>query len=89
MARSKLDQLLTEVRSCRVCEAPLPLGPCPVLRARRTSRILIIGQAPGTKVHESGIPWDDRSGDRLRDWLAIDHEMFYDDSRVTAALAAN
>lgn len=82
MAKSKLDQLLAEVRACRICAAHLPLGPRPVLRAKRSARILIIGQAPGTKVHESGVPWDDRSGDRLRDWLAIDRETFYDDRQI-------
>jgi uracil-DNA glycosylase len=82
MAKSKLDQLLAEVRACRSCAAHLPLGPRPVLRAKRSARILIIGQAPGTKVHESGVPWDDRSGDRLLDWLAIDRETFYDDRQI-------
>ena len=82
MAKSKLDQLLVEVRACRICAAHLPLGPRPVLRAKRSARILIIGQAPGTKVHDSGVPWDDRSGDRLRDWLAIDRETFYDDRQI-------
>ena len=82
MAKSKLDQLLAEVRACRICAAHLPLGPRPVLRAKRSARILIIGQAPGTKVHDSGVPWDDRSGDRLRDWLAIDRETFYDDRQI-------
>ena len=82
MANSKLDRLLTEIRACRICEKHLPLGPRPVLRARRSARVLIIGQAPGTKVHESGIPWDDRSGDRLREWLAIGHDTFYNHRQV-------
>jgi len=60
----------------------LPLGPRPVLRARPTARLLIIGQAPGTRVHETGIPWNDRSGDRLRDWLDLDRATFYDESRI-------
>lgn len=77
-----LETLLTEVRACRVCAAELPLGPRPVLRAKAGARVLIIGQAPGTKVHESGIPWNDASGDRLRDWLQLDHETFYDETRV-------
>ncbi|MGH6933481.1 MAG: uracil-DNA glycosylase family protein [Dongiaceae bacterium] len=77
-----LSGLLREVRACRVCAADLPLGPRPVLRMKPGARLLIIGQAPGTKVHESGIPWNDRSGDRLRDWLAIETEVFYDEARV-------
>ena len=79
---TKLEQLLTEVRSCRVCEPELPLGPNPVLRAKRSARILIIGQAPGTKVHHSGIPWNDASGKRLRDWMNIDAEIFYDETKI-------
>jgi uracil-DNA glycosylase len=77
-----LDTLLREVRACRICAASLPLGPRPVLRMTSTARLLIIGQAPGTKVHETGIPWNDRSGDRLRQWLAIDRDVFYDESRI-------
>lgn len=77
-----LETLLAQVRACRVCEAHLPLGPRPVLRATATSRLLITGQAPGTKVHETGIPWNDFSGNRLREWLQLDRETFYDDSRI-------
>jgi uracil-DNA glycosylase len=77
-----LDALLREVRACRLCAAHLPLGPRPVLRMTPTARLLIIGQAPGTKVHETGIPWNDRSGDRLRQWLAMDRDVFYDETRV-------
>lgn len=77
-----LDALLARVRDCRLCEAHLPLGPRPVVRASQTARILIIGQAPGTKVHESGIPWNDRSGDVLRDWLDVDKDVFYDEARI-------
>ena len=77
-----LQQLVARIRACRLCEADLPLGPRPVLRVAATARLLIIGQAPGTKVHESGIPWNDRSGDRLRQWLDLDRETFYDDSRI-------
>lgn len=80
-ALTKLDQLLTEVRNCRVCEQELPLGPNPILRAKRSARILIIGQAPGTKVHQSGIPWNDPSGKRLREWLSIEDEVFYDEAK--------
>ncbi len=77
-----LDALLAEVRACTRCAAELPLGPRPVLKARDSARLLIIGQAPGTKVHESGIPWDDPSGDRLRDWLQVDKDTFYDEGRI-------
>jgi uracil-DNA glycosylase len=82
MSGRALASLLREIRACRVCAAHLPLGPRPVLRAKASARLLIIGQAPGTKVHESGIPWNDRSGDRLRDWLQLDREDFHDESRV-------
>jgi uracil-DNA glycosylase len=79
---TRLDRLLAEVRACRHCEAHLPLGPRPMLRATRSARLLIVGQAPGTKVHETGIPWNDPSGDRLRAWLQLDRETFYDDTRI-------
>ncbi len=77
-----LDDLLVRVRACDVCAAHLPLGPRPVVRAQPSARILIIGQAPGTKVHETGIPWNDPSGERLRDWLQIDSETFYDETKI-------
>ncbi len=77
-----LDRLLAAVRACRVCEAHLPLGPRPVLQAGTGARLLIVGQAPGAKVHASGVPWDDASGARLRDWLGIDAETFYDPQQV-------
>ena len=74
--------LLDRIAACRVCEAVLPLGPRPVVRAADPkARILIVGQAPGTKVHASGIPWDDASGKRLRDWLGVTPEVFYDQSK--------
>jgi uracil-DNA glycosylase len=79
---TKLDRLLAEARACAVCAEHLPLGPRPTLRARRSARLLIVGQAPGTKVHATGIPWNDPSGERLRDWLAIDRATFYDESKV-------
>jgi uracil-DNA glycosylase len=77
-----LDQLLDQVRACRLCEAHLPLGPRPVLRAASSSRLLVVGQAPGRRVHETGIPWNDPSGDRLRDWLQLDRARFYDERRI-------
>ena len=77
-----LADLVDAARACRVCAAHLPLGPRPVLRATTTARLLIVGQAPGTKVHETGVPWNDPSGDRLRDWLDLDREAFYDEARI-------
>ena len=77
-----LESLLSAVRACRVCEAHLPLGPRPVLQAAATARILIVGQAPGARVHRTGVPWDDPSGQRLRDWMGVSADVFYDDSRV-------
>jgi len=77
-----LDGLLGEIRACRACAAHLPLGPRPVVVASASARVVIVGQAPGTKVHRSGIPWDDASGDRLRSWMGIDRAMFYDRGRV-------
>lgn len=77
-----LENLLSEIRSCRICEESLPLGPNPVVQFSRKSRILIVGQAPGTKVHASGVPWDDASGRNLRKWMRIDKETFYDTSEV-------
>jgi len=76
------ERAVAEARACRICEDHLPLGPRPVFRVSPTARLLIVGQAPGTRVHETGIPWNDRSGDRLRDWLAIDGETFYDESHI-------
>jgi uracil-DNA glycosylase len=77
-----LKRLLREVRACRICEADLPFGPRPVLQLASTARLLIIGQAPGSKVHQTGIPWNDASGDRLRDWLKLDRSVFYDAAKV-------
>jgi uracil-DNA glycosylase len=77
-----LETLLTAVRGCRACERHLPLGPRPVLQAHIAARILIVGQAPGLRVHRTGIPWDDASGQRLREWMGVDKETFYDASRI-------
>ena len=77
-----LRALLQEIRECTQCAADLPLGPRPVLRAASTARLMIVGQAPGTRVHESGIPWNDASGERLRDWLQVDSDVFYDESKI-------
>lgn len=75
-------QLLESVRQCRLCEKSLPMGPRPVLQLDPTARILIAGQAPGRRVHETGVPFDDPSGDRLREWLGISREVFYDAKKV-------
>lgn len=77
-----LESLLAAVRACRACEAHLPLGPRPVLTAAATARILIVGQAPGARVHRTGVPWDDPSGERLRDWMGVSADVFYDESRI-------
>ncbi len=81
-APETLPELLAEVCACRACAAHLPLGPRPVLRAAASARLLIVGQAPGTRVHATGVPWNDPSGDRLRDWLDIGRDAFYDAARV-------
>jgi uracil-DNA glycosylase len=77
-----LDELVVRARACRVCAEHLPLGPRPVLQVDPAARILVIGQAPGAKVHASGVPWSDRSGERLRAWLGIDETVFYDARRI-------
>lgn len=77
-----LEQLLAEVRSCRACESHLPHGPRPVVQVGSSARILIVGQAPGAKVHESGIPFDDASGKKLRSWMGIGPEVFYDPAQI-------
>jgi uracil-DNA glycosylase len=78
----KLNTLLKEIRACTVCEEFLPLGPRPILAASKKSKILIVGQAPGTRVHKSGIPWDDPSGDKLRDWLGVAKNTFYNEDKI-------
>lgn len=79
---SALDKLLQQARACTVCAPHLPHTPRPVLRAEKTARLLLVGQAPGRKVHDTGIPWNDPSGDRLRNWLGMDRDTFYDESRI-------
>jgi uracil-DNA glycosylase len=76
--RQTLDELLGDIRRCRICASSLALGPRPVVQVAASAKILIVGQAPGRRVHESGVPFDDPSGDRLRDWLGIDRDQFYD-----------
>jgi len=77
MSKAALAKLSAEIAACTHCAEHLPLGPRPVAVLRPEARLLIVGQAPGTKVHESGVPWNDPSGDRLRGWLDIDRETFY------------
>lgn len=77
-----LTSLLTEVRACTLCAKQLPLGPRPVLQMLGSARILIAGQAPGRKVHVSGIPFDDASGERLRAWLGVSRAVFYDPKQI-------
>ncbi len=79
---ARLNTCLREIRACTVCARELPLGPRPVVRGTVSSRLLITSQAPGTRVHETGLSFNDRSGDVLRSWLGIDRETFYDQSRV-------
>ncbi len=77
-----MDKLLQEIRSCTICAEFLPEGPNPIVAGTEQSSLLIIGQAPGRRVHESGIPWNDPSGDQLRDWLDMDKRTFYDANQV-------
>ena len=87
MAESKeLSSLVTEIRSCRICEAIL--DPRPVLHVSSTARLCIASQAPGLRVHETGLSFNDRSGDRLRDWMGVDRDTFYDRSRIAITAMA-
>ncbi|MFW2339981.1 MAG: uracil-DNA glycosylase family protein [Acidimicrobiia bacterium] len=78
MVQTSLEDLLAQVRSCTVCAEFLPAGPRPIVQVGPNARIVLIGQAPGRRVHESGVPWDDQSGVRLRDWLGLSVDEFYD-----------
>lgn len=80
--RQDFASVLAEIRNCSRCAEHLPLGPRPVLRARPSARLLIVSQAPGTRVHETGLSFNDRSGDRLRLWLELDRDSFYDEDRL-------
>jgi len=77
-----VNELQREIAVCRHCADHLPHGPRPVVQFSATARLLIIGQAPGSKVHESGVPWDDASGERLREWTGLDAAQFYDPAQV-------
>lgn len=79
---TRLSALLQEVRACRLCAAHLPHGPRPVLQIDSRARVLIAGQAPGRRVHASGMPFQDASGERLREWMGIAPGVFYDASRI-------
>ena len=81
-ATDDLAAVMAAARACRICTGRFPHAPRPVLRATATARLLIIGQAPGARVHASGLSWTDASGDRLRQWLGLDHDTFYDEGRV-------
>ena len=80
--RFSLSQVAREAKACTLCERHLPLGPRPVFLVGAKARLLIVGQAPGRRVHETGIPWNDPSGDNLRAWLAMDRASFYDTARI-------
>lgn len=80
--RISLSAVSREARACRFCEKQLPQAPKPIFRVGKRARLLIVGQAPGRRVHETGIPWNDPSGEVLRGWLALDREAFYDTSRI-------
>jgi uracil-DNA glycosylase len=81
-ASDEFDRLLAEIRACTVCAPHLPLGPRPIVRGRPSARLLIVSQAPGARVHETGLSFDDRSGERLRYWLGLDRKTFYDETQV-------
>ena len=80
--KAALRSLLTEVRACTICRAALPHGVRPIVQADNAARVLIAGQAPGRRVHESGVPFDDPSGQRLRDWMGVTREEFYDPKQI-------
>nr|WP_298926841.1 uracil-DNA glycosylase family protein [uncultured Erythrobacter sp.] len=82
MSDARAASLHAEIAACTICAEHLPLGPRPVVQFSPQSRVLIIGQAPGTKVHASGTPWDDDSGDRLRDWLGLEKSVFYNSKKI-------
>lgn len=79
---TSLSKLVKEIRSCALCTEFLPLGPRPVVQVGASAKILIVGQAPGRRVHETGVPFDDPSGDRLRSWMGIEKEVFYDKNKI-------
>ena len=82
MIHLHLHDLAQEIRACTLCSAYLPLGSRPIIQVSNSAKILIVGQAPGRRVHETGIPFDDPSGNRLREWMGIDKSVFYDESKI-------
>lgn len=82
MRAKSFGSLLQSIAACRICAEHLPWGPRPIVAASPAAKLLIAGQAPGARVHASGIPWDDPSGERLREWLGLDRSVFYDDRAV-------
>jgi len=81
-SRMPFDELVAHVRRCRICEAHLPLEPRPVVQVSQSARILVVGQAPGRRVHDTGLPFNDPSGDRLREWMGVDRDTFYDERQL-------
>jgi uracil-DNA glycosylase len=81
-SRPSLSRVSAEARACTLCAQKLPFKPRPVFLVGRRARLLIVGQAPGRRVHETGVPWNDPSGDVLREWLGLDRSRFYDTSRI-------
>jgi len=79
---ASLTSLLAEIRACTLCAEHLPLGPRPVVQAHASARVLVVGQAPGRRVHETGLPFNDPSGDRLREWMGVTRETFYDARQI-------
>ncbi|MEO2051708.1 MAG: uracil-DNA glycosylase family protein [Allomuricauda sp.] len=77
-----MNELLQQIRNCTLCQEHLPLGPRPIVAANPKARILIIGHAPGTIVHETGVPWDDPSGKQLRNWMGVTDTEFYDETKI-------
>ncbi|APG63807.1 IclR family transcriptional regulator [Sphingorhabdus lutea] len=82
MAPNKIENLKNDIKQCDICKEALSAGPRPIVQFSAKSKILIIGQAPGSRVHESGIAWDDNSGDRIRQWMNVDKHIFYDEDKI-------
>ncbi|WP_417514204.1 uracil-DNA glycosylase family protein [Marinobacter sp.] len=82
LAQLPFDELVSQVRACTICAESLPYGPRPIVQLSPSSRILVVGQAPGRRVHETGLPFNDPSGDRLRQWMGITRETFYDERKL-------
>ena len=82
MSLASTQALRADIQACTLCAKHLPAGPRPIVQFSATSAIVIIGQAPGARVHESGVPWDDASGERLRDWTGLPPDVFYDPAKV-------